>query len=151
MVGLDFTGHRLSPDPMGSWILDEVPFERVRSQLEGYFAGVLSDFDLELSLMGSPFELQVWNALRDIPYRATISYSQIALRIGRPKAARAVGAAIGRNPIAIVVPCHRVIGANRELTGYAWGLERKAWLLDHEQSHLVRHHQGKQQIEARQR
>ena len=151
LLGLHFTGHPLSPAPLDCWILDEAPFELVRSQLEEYFAGVRSDFDPELAPIGSPFESQVWNPLIGIPYGATLSYSEVALQIGRPKAARAVGAAIGRNPIAILVPCHRVIGANHELTGYAWGLARKAWLLDHEASHLVHNRQGQQQIEARQR
>ena len=83
--------------------------------------------------MGSPFQRRVWGALCDIPYGETISYGELARRIGKPSAARAVGAANGRNPISVIVPCHRVIGASGTMTGYGWGNERKAWLLEHEQ------------------
>lgn len=104
--------------------------ERAAEQLREYFAGNRSDFDLPLAPTGSPFQLKVWAALRDIPYGRTESYGALAARIGQPTASRAVGLANGRNPIAIVVPCHRVIGASGTLTGYAGGLERKRWLLD---------------------
>jgi methylated-DNA-[protein]-cysteine S-methyltransferase len=101
--------------------------------LEEYFDGARSGFDdLALAPSGTPFQSQVWRALRDIPFGATESYGGLALRIRRPRAARAVGLANGRNPIAIVVPCHRVIGADGALTGYAGGVERKRWLLAHE-------------------
>jgi methylated-DNA-[protein]-cysteine S-methyltransferase len=86
-----------------------------------------------LRLDGSPFQLAVWRTLLSIPYGETTSYGELAHRIGHPRAARAVGAANGRNPISIIVPCHRVIGADSSLTGYGWGIDRKAWLLDHEQ------------------
>ena len=103
---------------------------RATVQLGEYFAGRRTDFDLSLAPAGSPFQLKVWAALCDIPYGCTESYGALAARIGQPTASRAVGLANGRNPIAIVVPCHRVIGASGTLTGYAGGLERKRWLLD---------------------
>jgi len=101
-------------------------------QLEAYFAGDLRIFDLPLKLNGTPFQLRVWNALLEIPYGQTRSYLQQARTIGAPDAIRAVGAANGRNPIPIVVPCHRVIGSNGKLTGFGGGLPLKRWLLDHE-------------------
>lgn len=107
--------------------------EAVR-QLEEYFAGTRSEFDLPLSPRGTPFQLKVWMALRSIPPGETTSYGAMAELIGKPSASRAVGAANGKNPISIVVPCHRVIGANGTLTGYGGGLKRKAWLLNHETS-----------------
>ena len=102
-------------------------------QLLGYFAGERDCFELPLDFAGTEFQQKVWQALLTIPFGETRSYSQIAQQIGSPKAVRAVGAANGRNPIAIVVPCHRVIGADGKLTGYAGGLDRKIWLLQHEQ------------------
>lgn len=104
------------------------------AQLEAYFAGDLTDFDLPIELHGTAFQRQVWAALQEIPYGETISYGELASRVGNPKASRAVGLANGRNPVAIVIPCHRVIGADGSLTGYGGGLERKVWLLDHEGS-----------------
>ena len=101
-------------------------------QLTAYFAGELRVFDLPLRLEGTAFQLQCWQALQTIPYGETISYSDQARRIGRPKAVRAVGGANHHNPISIVVPCHRVIGADGSLIGYGGGLDKKAWLLDHE-------------------
>jgi methylated-DNA-[protein]-cysteine S-methyltransferase len=103
--------------------------------LDEYFEGTRRDFDLTLELRGTDFQVAVWSALRAIPYGQTTSYSAIANAIGKPASVRAVGAANGRNPISIVVPCHRVIGADGSLTGYGWGVDRKAWLLDHEQDH----------------
>lgn len=103
-----------------------------RRQLEEYFAGSRRDFDLPLGASGTPFQQQVWRALGTIPFGQTASYSDVARLIGRPRAVRAVGAANGRNPLAIVVPCHRVIGSDGQLTGYAGGLEVKCWLLAHE-------------------
>lgn len=103
-----------------------------RRQLEEYFAGDRLDFDLPLDPVGTPFQMQVWQTLRGIPYGSTISYGEQAKRLGDPNKARAVGAANGRNPISIVVPCHRVVGANGSLTGFGGGLDAKAWLLDHE-------------------
>ncbi|WFF43018.1 methylated-DNA--[protein]-cysteine S-methyltransferase [Salinicola endophyticus] len=101
-------------------------------QLDAYFAGELTHFDLPLAPAGTDFQRQVWQALTRIGFGETRSYAEQAQAIGRPSATRAVGAANGRNPLAIVVPCHRVIGANGRLTGYAGGLERKRWLLAHE-------------------
>jgi len=109
---------------------DDALLEPARRQLTEYFAGERTAFDLPLRPAGAPFQLRVWEALRRIPYGETASYGEIARELGHPTAARAVGAANGRNPIAIVVPCHRVIGANGSLTGYAGGLECKRALLD---------------------
>jgi methylated-DNA-[protein]-cysteine S-methyltransferase len=105
---------------------------RARQQLIEYFAGVRTTFDLPLDPPGTAFQRQVWDALRTIPYGATTSYSELARRLGDPGATRAVGAANGKNPIPIIVPCHRVIGARGELTGFGGGLDRKRWLLEHE-------------------
>ena len=112
------------------WERDDGRFAALREQLGEYFAGERREFDLELELRGSEFERRVWDALREIPYGETRAYGEIAIAIGAPGQARAVGAANGRNPIAVVVPCHRVIGADGSLTGYAGGLERKRLLLD---------------------
>lgn len=109
--------------------------EQAAAQLNAYFAGNLQQFDLPLAATGTEFQQQVWQQLTTIPFASTCSYAAIAQQIERPKAMRAVGAANGRNPISIIVPCHRVIGASGKLTGYAGGLDRKAWLLKHEQHH----------------
>jgi methylated-DNA-[protein]-cysteine S-methyltransferase len=105
---------------------------RVINQLDDYFNGRRSHFNIPLSLSGTTFQLNVWHALQDIPYGSTISYQQLANTLHRHRAVRAVGAANGKNPISIIIPCHRVIGSNGHLTGYAGGLHRKAWLLKHE-------------------
>lgn len=105
--------------------------EAVR-QLDEYFAGTRRDFDLPLDPAGTPFQQSAWMVLRTIPYGQTISYGQQASRLGDPNKARAVGAANGKNPLSIVVPCHRVIGSGGQLTGFAAGLDIKSWLLDHE-------------------
>lgn len=101
-------------------------------QLEAYFAGSLKTFDLPLAPKGTPFQLEVWAALQEIPYGTTTTYGGIAKKIGRADAMRAVGAANGQNPIPIVIPCHRVIGANGSLTGFGGGIDMKRWLLAHE-------------------
>ena len=106
------------------------------TQLEEYFAGSRHDFELSLDLQGTEFQVAAWNALADIPYGRTASYGQQAASIGRPKAVRAIGGANGRNPVAIVLPCHRIVGADGSLTGFGGGIEVKKWLLDHEQSML---------------
>ena len=106
------------------------------TQLEEYFAGSRLDFDLPLDLQGTEFQVEAWRALADIPYGHTASYGQQAASIGRPKAVRAIGGANGRNPVAIVLPCHRIVGADGSLTGFGGGIEVKKWLLDHEQSIL---------------
>ncbi|MEP7203317.1 MAG: methylated-DNA--[protein]-cysteine S-methyltransferase [Ilumatobacteraceae bacterium] len=102
------------------------------TQLEEYFGGTRRDFDLPLDPLGTPFQQSAWMVLRTIPYGRTISYGQQALQLGDPRKARAVGAANGKNPLSIVVPCHRVIGSTGHLTGFAAGLDVKSWLLDHE-------------------
>ncbi len=109
---------------------------RATSQLDEYFAGRRATFDLPLDERGTPFQRAVWSALSTIPCGETTSYAAIARAIGRPSSVRAVGAANGRNPLAIVVPCHRVIGNDGSLTGYAGGLAAKKWLLDHERAML---------------
>jgi methylated-DNA-[protein]-cysteine S-methyltransferase len=111
-------------------------------QLRAYFAGVLSRFDLPLHFGGTPFQNAVWTALRGIPYGETISYRVLAERIGRPTACRAVGAANGTNPLPIVIPCHRVVGADGSLTGFGGGIETKRALLDLERSHSSRQRAG---------
>lgn len=112
------------PDPSG--------LEAVAAELEAYFAGELTEFTAPLATEGTPFQRTVWAALRQIPYGETVSYGQLADDIGRPRAVRAVGLANGRNPISIIVPCHRVVGADGSLTGYGGGIERKRFLLDFE-------------------
>jgi methylated-DNA-[protein]-cysteine S-methyltransferase len=128
---------RAAIDP--SWRRDEGRFDEVRRQLDEYFAGKRRDFTLPLAMAGGIFERRVWEELRAIPYGSTASYGEIASRIGAPGAARAVGVANGRNPIAVIVPCHRVIGADGSLTGYGGGLERKRLLLDLEAGVLPLH------------
>jgi methylated-DNA-[protein]-cysteine S-methyltransferase len=132
LVGLHLADHDRCPPPAPECTYDDAAFADVRDQLDEYFAGIRTDFDVPLELGGSPFQMEVWTALRAIPYGQTASYASIATAIGRPSAVRAVGAANGRNPISIIVPCHRVIGADGSLTGYGWGVDRKAWLLEHE-------------------
>jgi len=112
---------------------DDTPFGQVIDQLAEYFAGQRSEFSVPVSLSGTEFQRTVWTALRDIPYGETVSYGELAARIGRPAAARAVGLANGKNPISIIVPCHRVVGSTGDLTGYGGGLNRKQYLLDFEQ------------------
>ena len=116
-----------------AWVHDAGPLRPVVEQLEAYFAGDRRDFDLPLAPAGTPFQRQVWSALQEIPYAQTRSYRDIAERIGSPKAVRAVGLANGRNPVSIVVPCHRVVGSDGSLTGYGGGLQNKQLLLDLEQ------------------
>lgn len=106
--------------------------DAAEQQLSEYFAGKRRDFDLTLEPTGTSFQLAAWAVLRTIPFGATMSYGEQARAMGKPTAVRAVGGANGRNPLAIVVPCHRVVGADGRLTGYASGVERKAWLLTHE-------------------
>lgn len=119
------------PEPGSDWIADEnaSPFPEAKRQLTAYFAGALTEFDLPLAPEGTEFQKRVWEELKAIPYGATISYGELARRIGNPNASRAVGLANGRNPLSIIVPCHRVIGANGKLIGYGGGLPRKVALL----------------------
>jgi methylated-DNA-[protein]-cysteine S-methyltransferase len=134
LTGLHTDSDKHRPAIAADWVRDDdaAPFARVRAQLDAYFEGRLTEFDLPLNPQGTAFQLQVWKQLCDIPFGETISYAELARRIGKPKAARAVGMANSRNPISIIVPCHRVIGADNSLTGYAGGLERKRALLVHE-------------------
>ena len=127
MIGFPEGPMRREPD--ADWIHSEKSFTEVKRQLTAYFAGSLHEFDLALKPAGTEFQLAVLNELRRIPYGSTTSYGEIAKRIGRPKAVRAVGAANGRNPIPIVIPCHRVIGSNGDLTGFGGGLDTKKALL----------------------
>lgn len=108
------------------------PIERIEAELAAYFAGNSAAFDTRLAPLGTPFERQVWDMLKEIPAGSTSSYSGLAAGMGKPAAVRAVGRANGANPIAVVIPCHRVVGAGGELTGYGGGLWRKRWLLEHE-------------------
>ena len=108
---------------------DAAPFAEAEAQLHAYFAGELERFELPLAPRGTAFQRSVWDALREIPYGRTTTYSELAASIGRPSACRAVGAANGRNPLPVIVPCHRVLGAAGALTGYGGGLERKRDLL----------------------
>lgn len=125
---------KLLPGMRDGWRQDEnaIPFKEAIAQLKAYFAGELHEFDLPLKATGTPFQEAVWQSLAAIPYGETVSYKDIAERIHSPKAVRAVGMANGRNPISIIIPCHRVIGANGKLTGYGGGIHRKEWLLAHE-------------------
>lgn len=121
------------PEP--DWIRSEKPFVNARKQLTAYFDGTRKDFDLPLNPAGTEFQLQVLHELQKIPYGSTTSYGEIAKRIGRPKAVRAVGAANGHNPIPIIIPCHRVVGSNGNLTGFGGGLATKEALLRLEREH----------------
>jgi methylated-DNA-[protein]-cysteine S-methyltransferase len=118
--------------PAAGWERDDGAFTLLREQLDSYFAGDLRAFDLPLAAGGTPWQRSVWQALMAIPYGQTVSYGDLAGRLGHPAAARAVGAANGRNPISVIVPCHRLVGARGALTGYAGGIDRKRWLIAHE-------------------
>ena len=120
--------------PKPDWIESGKTFHQAVRQLRAYFARELRDFDLPLAPDGTPFQRSVWNRLREIPYGETISYGELAKRVGNPKASRAVGMANGCNPLPIVVPCHRVIGSNGKLTGFGGGIAAKRLLLDLERS-----------------
>ena len=129
LTNLRMTDQTHPPEGRDQWREDPTAFPEAARQLDAYFAGELTEFDIEMRLEGTEFQQAVWNALVEIPYGETISYGELAKRVDRPGAARAVGLANGHNPIAIIVPCHRVIGANGSLTGYGGGLERKQSLL----------------------
>jgi len=132
VTGIWMQSHRSEWQRTRTWQRDDRAFADTRAQLTEYFAGERSTFELSLAPEGTPFQRKVWNALCQIPYGETISYGELARRIGQPSAARAVGLANGSNPLPIVVPCHRVIGADGSLTGFGGGIERKRWLLAHE-------------------
>ena len=128
LMHLRMAGQTHEPDRSG-WIPDDDAFADVAEQLTAYFAGSLTEFDVDLELAGTEFQRRVWAALQTIPYGETRSYGQIAEQIGSPGASRAVGLANGRNPVGIIVPCHRVIGSGGGLTGYGGGIDRKRALL----------------------
>ncbi|MFD1662418.1 methylated-DNA--[protein]-cysteine S-methyltransferase [Streptomyces caeni] len=132
LSGLYMVGQRHRPPEEAFGERDDTPFDEAAEQLAAYFAGELKEFTLELRLQGTPFQHSVWEQLRMIPYGETRSYGQLADALGNPGASRAVGLANGKNPIGIIVPCHRVVGANGGLTGYGGGLDRKKRLLDFE-------------------
>ena len=134
LTGLDLDPSGVSPGRDGRAVRDDPALAAAVEQLSAYFAGALRRFDLPLNLRGTAFQRRVWDALRAVPFGETVRYGALARRIGAPAAARAVGAALGRNPIPIIVPCHRVIGSDGGLTGFGGGLARKQWLLDHERS-----------------
>ena len=131
LTGLSFVDAETS-DPAPGCRRDPAEFDSVRGQLAEYFAGRMQAFDLLLNARGTPFQKRVWDELLKIPFGERISYGELARRIGQPGASRAVGRANGQNPIAVIVPCHRVIGASGSLTGFGGGLARKRWLLEHE-------------------
>ena len=140
LTGIYFPTSRHGPPPLerDDWVEDDgsgsgiVVLARTRRQLEEYFAGNRTTFDVALAAQGTGFERRVWGALQAIPYGTTLSYGELARRLGDGRATRAVGAANGRNPIPIIVPCHRVVGSRGELTGFGGGIDRKRWLLEHE-------------------
>jgi methylated-DNA-[protein]-cysteine S-methyltransferase len=132
IAGLFTDAQKDAPSRAG-WTEDPAPFKQAARELGEYFAGKRRAFGVPLQAsIGTPFQQSVWQALREIPYGETVTYGDIARRIGRPSAVRAVGLAIGMNPWGIIVPCHRVVGSTGALTGFAGGLSRKRWLLSHE-------------------
>lgn len=134
LLGAWFETQTTQPESLGNYTDNDPMLLNAAVQLSEYFSGVRRDFSLPLAAKGTPFQMQVWQALTTIPYGETWSYQDLANAIGNPKAVRAVGLANGKNPISVIVPCHRVIGKNGKLTGYAGGVERKQKLLTLEQS-----------------
>lgn len=137
LCGVYFVPHRHFSGPQG-WRRDpdHAHLHQAARELDDYFNGRRRDFDVPLDLRGTPFQVAVWKELQRLSFGTTSSYSELAARAGRPAAVRAAGTAIGRNPVSIVVPCHRVLGSSGALSGYAGGLERKRYLLDHEAARL---------------
>jgi len=129
LVELGFPGGKAARRHQPEWIQDSSPFDECKRQLQKYFAGELREFKIPLAPQGTDFQLQVWNALQTIPYGETVSYGELARQIGRPAASRAVGAANGKNPIPVIIPCHRVIGSSGRLVGFGGGLPTKEQLL----------------------
>jgi len=132
LTGLYYENHRRGPIQTANLRRDVGPFQGLQAELAAYFAGELDTFSIQLAPRGTEFQREVWNELLRIPRGQTLTYGELAAKVGNPKAVRAAGAANARNPISIIIPCHRVIGANAALTGYAGGVERKQWLLRHE-------------------
>lgn len=130
LSGLYFPGHWYMPDPDEFGVRSKGGFERARRQLAEYFAGERTGFDLETTLTGDEFQRRVWGLIDRIPYGRTTTYGEMARELGDPTLAREVGGAVGRNPLSVIVPCHRVVGKDGKLTGYAGGLDRKRFLLD---------------------
>ncbi|MBG0851274.1 methylated-DNA--[protein]-cysteine S-methyltransferase [Streptomyces spinoverrucosus] len=137
LCGLYMTEQRHRPPEETFGVRDETPFGEIIDQLTAYFEGRLKEFTFPLHLNGTPFQRTVWDQLRRIPYGETRSYGELADALGNPHASRAVGLANGKNPIGIIVPCHRVIGASGSLTGYGGGLDRKQRLLDFERGEAL--------------
>ncbi|MFQ3282394.1 MAG: methylated-DNA-[protein]-cysteine S-methyltransferase [Reinekea sp.] len=132
LFGVWFETHTTLAEDLGTYSNEHPILKDTMAQLTEYFSGQRHVFDLPLAATGTPFQQSVWQELREIPFGKSASYLELAKSIHNPKAVRAVGAANGKNPISIIVPCHRVIGATGKLTGYAGGLDRKMWLLKHE-------------------
>jgi methylated-DNA-[protein]-cysteine S-methyltransferase len=132
LTGVYPESHRAVPEITTAWRRDDAFFAGVRDQFTAYFSGRLTEFTVKLAPKGTPFQQRIWAALREIPLGTTTHYGALAAHIGSPSASRAVGAANAKNPIALIVPCHRVIGSAGALTGYAGGVELKQWLLEHE-------------------
>ena len=133
---LGFPGGKMRRRHESGWVEDAAPFVRVITQLRAYFAGELKQFDLPLAPVGTEFQRKVWSALQGIPFGETRSYGELAREVGNGKASRAVGAANGRNPIPVIIPCHRVVGSDGGLTGFGGGLETKQHLLKLESGRL---------------
>jgi len=136
LLEIAFAEGRTPPVVDPSWTDGGALLREPERQLQAFFKGELRDFDLRLKPRGTAFQQTVWKLLREIPFGETISYGELARRAGNPSASRAVGLANGSNPIAIVIPCHRVIGSNGKLTGYGGGLDNKRWLIHFERSRL---------------
>ena len=133
LTSVSVTGQRHAPQPQSDWRLHPGAFADVTRQLEAYFAGELTTFDVDLAPHGTPFQQRIWQALDSVPYGTTITYGELAAQLGVPRdRVVALGAAIGANPLLIIRPCHRVVGADGTMRGYAGGVERKQWLLVHE-------------------
>jgi methylated-DNA-[protein]-cysteine S-methyltransferase len=136
ITGLFMEERKNEPQLANEWRRDDEMFREAARQLRAYFAGELTEFDLQMETAGTEFQQRVWAELLKIPYGSTTNYGELARRIGNPNASRAVGAANGQNPISIIIPCHRVIGSNGSLTGYGGGIERKKFLLDLEAGNI---------------
>ncbi len=129
LTGLHMEGARFMPPSTEEWVPDPEPFTEPVRQLAAFWGGELEGFELPLRPRGTPFQLRIWERLREIPFGETITYGELARRVGTPQGARAAGGATGRNPIAVIIPCHRVVGSDGSLTGFGGGMERKKWLL----------------------